>query len=590
MNMNRSLYFQTLICLAFFCFSSADIKAQGHYKVLFLGNSYTDVNDLPQLVHDVAQSAGDTLIFDRHTPGGYRLIDHSLNTTSRSKIMTGGWDYVVIQGQSQEPITQYGNFTQGAGALYSLTKEYNSCAVIMPYITWGRKNGDATNCANFPIMCTYEGMDSTLRNTYIDLSKAISAEASPVSVVWNYLRNNHPQLELYQTDESHPSALGSYAVACCFYTSLFKKDPTLITYNFGLSESEASIIKNAVKQTVFFQLDKWDFKKAPVSKMIYQIGTGVNEIHFNAINYGVTQNYLWDFGDGTTSTISNPTHTFTNNGTYKVTLSTSNCDVQGLHTSVSDTVLQFCNHTPTVYSTRSWLCESDTLWTQAADAYQWFSYGIKIPETNQYITNYTRYAHSGFSVLSTVGGCSEFSTAFDKFPEWSGYYFDLIGDPCKGDTVVFAVLHANGSLSGFENIFWYKNDTLLSSHQNEDTLLVTSGGKYECKVVNPSSNCPLDTTVYSILYDCGVTGIEKNNVTSLISVYPNPSSKYIHIQLRDFQTTTHLEIYNDIGILQKSIPLNKSFNTIAIDELRDGVYFMRLKGNAKATRFIKLTK
>jgi hypothetical protein len=39
-------------------------------KVLFLGNSYTAVNNLPQMVADVASSAGDNLWFDSNTPGG----------------------------------------------------------------------------------------------------------------------------------------------------------------------------------------------------------------------------------------------------------------------------------------------------------------------------------------------------------------------------------------------------------------------------------------------------------------------------------------------------------------------------------------
>lgn len=42
-------------------------------KVLFLGNSYTAVNNLPQMMADVAVSAGDTLWFDSNTPGGYTL-------------------------------------------------------------------------------------------------------------------------------------------------------------------------------------------------------------------------------------------------------------------------------------------------------------------------------------------------------------------------------------------------------------------------------------------------------------------------------------------------------------------------------------
>lgn len=42
-------------------------------KVLFLGNSYTAVNNLPQMMADVAVSAGDSLWFDSNTPGGYTL-------------------------------------------------------------------------------------------------------------------------------------------------------------------------------------------------------------------------------------------------------------------------------------------------------------------------------------------------------------------------------------------------------------------------------------------------------------------------------------------------------------------------------------
>ena len=244
---NKINHFLIVLFLSFFCISGYDLKAQLSKKVLFLGNSYTGVNNLPQIVHDVALSAGDTLVFDSYTPGGYQLIDHSLDVASQTKIMAGGWDYVVIQGQSQEPITLYNQFNSGGGALYNLIKQYTPCAVTMPYMTWGRKNGDASNCVSFPVMCSYQGMDTTLRNRYLNLTTVINGEVSPVSVVWNYIRQNYPNIELYQADESHPSIAGSYAAACCFYASLFKKDPTLITYNFGLNASDATIIKNAVK-------------------------------------------------------------------------------------------------------------------------------------------------------------------------------------------------------------------------------------------------------------------------------------------------------------------------------------------------------
>ncbi len=565
------------------------LKAQLSYKVLFLGNSYTYVNNLPQIIHDVALSAGDTLIFDSYTPGGYCLIDHSIDPVSQSKIMAGGWDYVVIQGQSQEPVVANTQFMSGAGALYSLIKQYNPCSVTMPYMTWGRKNGDASNCPNFPVMCTYQGMDDALRYSYLNVTDGIDGEVSPVSVVWNYLRQNFPGIELYQADESHPSKEGSYAAACCFYASLFKKDPTLITFNSTISATDASIIRNAAKTQVFDSLQVWDFKKLPVANIMYQIGPGVNEINFHSIGTGVNQTCLWDFGDGDTSSSPYAPHSYLNNGTYTVTLTTTTCDLQGLHTSFADTVVQFCNHTPTVYASHPWVCDHDTLWTQLADSYQWFAYGLPIPETNQYLANHSQYGITGFSVISTLNGCSELSAQFTGTPQWSGYYFDGIGDPCAGDTVAFAVLSINGFLSGLENILWYKNDTLLPLMTNEDTLLISSSGKYECKVILPNSNCPIDTTYAVLEYDCGVVGVKEIEQELFWSIFPNPALNTITVKFSHGNLKEQVQVYNMIGNLVRVMETTEAETKLNIAGLSNGLYYVRLKGSKQPSlKFIKL--
>lgn len=582
-------HFVLILFLSFFCIPGQELKAQLSYNVLFLGNSYTSANNLPQLVHDVALSAGDTLLFDSNMPGGYRLVDHTLDVNSQNKIMTGGWDYVVIQGQSQEPIMQYSSFNNDGIALYNQIKQYNSCAVTMPYMTWGRKNGDASNCANFPIMCTYQGMDTTIRNRYLDLTELIHAEVSPVSVVWNYLRQNNPGIELYQADESHPSLAGSYAAACCFYATLFKKAPTLITYNPGLNAGDASIIRNAVKTQVFDSLHLWDFKKPPVASIWYQIGPGTNEVDFASVNSTGSNNrtHFWDFGDSNTSSAVSPAHFYSANGTYTVSLTTTNCDLQGLHTSFTDTVIQFCAHTPTVYTTQSWVCYQDTLWTQVADSYQWFALGVPLPETNQYIADYAQYSPSGFSVISAINGCSELSQIFTDSPQWSGYYFDALGDPCLGDTVAFAVLHINGFLSGLENILWYKNDTLLPLMTNEDTLLITTPGRYNCKVVDPNSICPLDTTYYSIEFNCNPAGSEEHGHELSWDIFPNPSSETITVKFTKYAAADEIRIYNAIGHLIKVIDAPGT-TTLSIADLPNGLYFIRLNNNKqRPLKFIK---
>jgi PKD repeat protein len=590
--MVRNLLNKLILILILPCFiiSVTDLNAQITRKVLFLGNSYTSVNNLPQLVHDVALSAGDSLDFDSNSPGGYQLTDHTIDVASQAKIMSGGWDYVVIQGQSQEPVTLYSQFTNGGMALFSQIRQYNPCAIIMPYMTWGRKNGDAANCPSFPLMCTYQSMDSTIRSRYLKLTQVMNGEVSPVSLVWNYIRKNHPTIDLYQSDGSHPSLEGSYAAACCFYTSIFKKDPTLITFNAGLNATDASIIKNAVKTQVFNNLQAWNFKKLPVSKFTFKIGPGINEVLLSALNQGVQQTYFWDFGDGSTSTSSYGTHSYSNNGTYTISLTTTNCDLQGVYTSMKDTVIQFCSHTPTVYTKNSWLCNYDTLWTQPADAYQWLRNGIMLPETNRYLPDYLKYNISGFSVISTLNGCSESSQILAKTPEISGYYFDAMGDPCAGDTVEFAVLHPNG-LSGTEKILWYKNGLLLSTPGNEDTLLIFSSGEYNCKVINPASNCTLDTTVSSILkFECDDVGIEdeKSVHGSSWTLYPNPASENITIKFSKPIKKEWLEIYNAVGSLVRYASISKKNMTVNISDLEDGLYYVRVKDDHYvAYRFIK---
>lgn len=586
---NKVYHFFIIFLLPFFCISGYELKAQLIHKVLFLGNSYTYVNDLPQIIHDVALSAGDTLIFDSHAVGGYHLIDHSIDPASQNKIIAGGWDYVVLQGQSQEPIMASTDFYNGAGALYSMIKQYNPCAVTMPYMTWGRKNGDAANCPNHPIMCTYDGMDTTLRDCYVNLTKSLNGEVSPVSVVWRYIRQNYPGIELYQADESHPSMEGSYAAACCFYTMLFKKDPTLISFDSGLNATDAAIIRNAAKTQVFDSLQAWDFKKPPIAKIAYQIGPGVNEVIFHATGLGFNETYFWDFGDGDTSSVPYIIHSYSADGTYTVTLTTTNCDLQGLHTSFADTVIQFCSHTPTVYSSQPWLCYYDTLWTQPADSYQWFAYGLPIPETNQYLANYYQYGSSGFSVISTLNGCSELSELFVDSPQWSGYYFDAMGNPCIGDTVAFAVLHTNGFLSGLENILWFKNDTLLSLMTNEDTLLITTSGKYECKVIDPTSNCPLDTTNSIIEYNCGVTGIETIDQELSCTLSPNPTTETITLKFTKHPLRGMIEVYDAIGRLIKSVPASALTMKISVADLPGGLYYIRLKNYKRSPlKLIKL--
>lgn len=566
------------------------LEAQTNRNVLFLGNSYTSVNNLPQIIQNIALSAGDTLTYDSYTPGGFNLTTHNTNAISQSKIMAGNWDFIVLQEQSQEPILGPRAFQNAVYALNNKIQQYDPCAVPLLYMTWGRENGDAANCGSFPIMCTYDGMDSTIRNTYLIRTKSIFAEVSPVSIAWNYIRQNHPTINLYQADESHPSLEGSYAAACSFYASIFKKDPAFITNNYGLNATVASDIRSSVKATVFNNLSLWDFSRLPTSNFRYKRGAGLNEIDFSPPNNSAVETYLWDFGDGDTSTLPYVSHSYLVDGSYSVSLTTTNCDLQGIHTSISDTVIQFCSHTPTISISDSILCKKDTLFTEVANSYQWFSGGVSIPETRQYIAQYDQYMHANFSVMSTINTCSELSEEFTAQPTWSGYYLDgsPFGNPCLGDTVFLYVLR-NGGLSGTEIIQWSKNDTILSFFANKDSLMITNGGIYECKIVDPNSNCPLDTTTFISEFNCIISNVIESKSNNLLgSLFPNPATENITITLNKQIENERIQIYSAVGQLMKEVKASQKVK-INISDMPNGLYFIRLKDNNESyLKFIKV--
>lgn len=252
-----------LIC---FLFLFMGVTTQSQTKrVLFLGNSYTSVNNLPKMISDMASSVGDILIFDSHTPGGYYLSDHLTSTVSVNRIKNGNWDYVVLQDQSQSHAIQAG-FYQFSAPLYKLDtiiRKFNLCGQPLFYITWGRKNGDTyiDNNTNTIEARTYYQMDSTIQLNYMLEADSLKAMASPVGAVWRYIRRNYPSIELFDTDGSHPSQAGTYAAACCFYTTLFRKDPSLISFNAGLSAVDASNIRNAAKVIVYNSFLDWNIGK-----------------------------------------------------------------------------------------------------------------------------------------------------------------------------------------------------------------------------------------------------------------------------------------------------------------------------------------
>lgn len=315
----------TIVFFVYFVFTLG--YSQQPKKVVFLGNSYTAANNLPLMISKLAQSVGDELNYSSNTPGGYTFQGHSTNSSSIALLQQVGLDYVVLQEQSQLPSFPFSQVATDvfpyATSLCNMITQYNPCAKPLFFMTWGRKYGDSQNCSVWPPVCTYEGMDSLLNLRYRQMADSNEAYVSPVGAVWHYIRDADSTIELYSSDFSHPSLIGSYAAACTFYTLIFQKDPSLITDDYNVDPAVAQQIRLAVKIVAYDSLQKWNVGKF-IPKANFSFNQNGNTIQI--VNQSLYANsFHWEYGDGDTSNLFEPNHVYTQDGTYQIKLIASKC-------------------------------------------------------------------------------------------------------------------------------------------------------------------------------------------------------------------------------------------------------------------------
>jgi hypothetical protein len=199
-------------------------------EVLFLGNSFTENNDLVGLISVVAEANGISFKPQKALKGGQSIAGHSEDKKTLSKLSSQAWDGIVLQGHSLEPILKKGAMVEGAKKIASQVGD----ARVYVFVTWAygsesrflrksaahKKGGDANQYKEM-----YKNMQNLLNEGYLELSQAVDGEIVPVGSVWEATRKKYPDWNLFGKDMYHPSKMGSYLTALVFYTKLFGKVP-----------------------------------------------------------------------------------------------------------------------------------------------------------------------------------------------------------------------------------------------------------------------------------------------------------------------------------------------------------------------------
>ena len=175
------------------------------YNLLFIGNSLTGANNLPNLVKSYAKTQGKDISVEMIAYGNYALVDHWQDGAIQSSIESKNFDFVIVQ---QGPSSQaYGRrlLIEYGGYISELCN--NNDAKLAYYMVW-------------PSLTNYYTFDGVI-NSYRMAANINNDILCPVGEVWKSHFDQTDNFSYYGSDGFHPSITGSRVAAQVIYESLF---------------------------------------------------------------------------------------------------------------------------------------------------------------------------------------------------------------------------------------------------------------------------------------------------------------------------------------------------------------------------------
>jgi len=210
-----------------------------------------------------------------------------------------------------------------------------------------------------------------------------------------------------------------------------------------------------------------------------------------------TTTYLWDFGDGTTSTSTNPSHTYTTSGNYNVTLIVTNA--AGCTKNIVKTAYIQALPSPIVNFTSSnnIACNAPTTVnftsTSATTAtYSWnFGDGGTSTSTNPAHSYNATGTYNVTLIAIGSNGCADtaIKNAFVVIAHPTAAFSASNSSACMGTPFIFT----NQSLPATVNSLWSFGDG-NTSLATSPTHSYTASGTYTVKLVSSAGSCPDSTT------------------------------------------------------------------------------------------------
>ncbi|HOU82052.1 MAG TPA: T9SS type A sorting domain-containing protein [Bacteroidales bacterium] len=281
--------------------------------------------------------------------------------------------------------------------------------------------------------------------------------------------------------------------------------------------------------------------------------------------------YLWDFADGTTDTLANPTHTFYNSGVHSVILTIT--DTTTLADSTKQMDILITGHTANLFAvtscdsytspsgnytyttsgvyydtiTNHWGCDS-LLTIDLNITYSFFSeenINICQGETYTWHGQTLNTAGTYYDSLTTVNGC-------DSIYKLSLNVNSLPNINLGNDTIVCGAGITLNAGSGFTSYYWNTDETTQS-------INITNSGLYSVTVTNPQ-NCSNSDEINVTISNISIN-LEQIGADLIATLNPIVSGEYA------WYTCDNQLVPNITTATYQNAPIDGCFYVIFTDEV-----------------------
>lgn len=233
------------------------LQPSAQERVLFVGNSLTYYNDMPQLFAGIANDKGYRVEVDSYTVGGTGLAEMLASGEVLRLIESDRWDKLVLQPGTGE---SSGGSIHTDSSAWVVRRLVDALHAVNPYakvclyeISNGVTPGDGSGDYDY-----YLYTQQRILDTVTKIARLAEIPLAPAGECFREHYATRHDLMLHSVfNDIHPNLAGSYLVACTIFETLYEVPVVPCGYYGNLDQEQAEYLQQIADTVVLPNRERW---------------------------------------------------------------------------------------------------------------------------------------------------------------------------------------------------------------------------------------------------------------------------------------------------------------------------------------------